>query len=164
MLDKRKKKLAATPKKASNFLLLRSKKSILIALKKHCHLIGSEPHRFILHADIHSGLSVFCLIDDYLIIHTADYLLFNYNKDTKPRLKSKEIHLKNKWIQQFIAPAPFAGRGGDLRGVFHLHALSLAHLGLQARAALACRPTGGAGSGIALRVDEGDDREDDGEV
>ena len=83
MLDKRKKKLAATPKKASNFLLLRSKKSILIALKKHCHLIGSEPHRFILHADIHSGLSVFCLIDDYLIIHTADYLLFNYNKDTK---------------------------------------------------------------------------------
>ena len=110
MLDKRKKKLAATPKKASNFLLLRSKKSILIALKKHCHLIGSEPHRFILHADIHSGLSVFCLIDDYLIIHTADYLLFNYNKDTKPRLKSKEIHLKNKWIQQFIAPAPIAGR------------------------------------------------------
>ena len=28
-------------------------------------------------------MSVLCLIDDYLIIHTTDYLLFNYNKDTK---------------------------------------------------------------------------------
>ena len=63
-----------------------------------------------------------------------------------------------------VAFAPFAGRGGDLRGVFHLHAISLAHVGLQARAALVRLLTGGAGSGIVPRVDEGDDQEDDGEV
>ena len=62
-------------------------------------------------------------------------------------------------FSSLFPPAPFAGGGGDLRGVFHLHALSLAHVGLQARAALPRRPTGGAGSGIAPRVDEGDDGE-----
>ena len=116
MLDKRKKKLAATPKKASNFLLLRSKKSILIALKKHCHLIGSEPHRFILHADIHSGLSVFCLIDDYLIVHTSEYLSFNYYKDKKnPYEKQRNSSEKQVGFSSLFPPAPFAGSGGDLR-------------------------------------------------
>ena len=55
----------------------------LVFIEKTSHLCLSEPPRFILHSNIHLGLSVFCLIDDYLIIHTADFLIFNYHKDKK---------------------------------------------------------------------------------
>ena len=63
----------------------------LVFIEKTSHLRLSEPHRFIPHSNIHLGLSVFCLIDDYSAIicpmqlEKFEYLRTNvYNKTDYP--------------------------------------------------------------------------------
>ena len=45
-----------------------SRNDRLVFIEQICHLRLSQPHGFILHADIHLSLSVLGLIDDYLIV------------------------------------------------------------------------------------------------